>query len=81
MDKNRLKKLCSSALDISYPEITVSEITVIPTYKYESSTGEWVSNSYSIFIIVKRNNSTVYYNEIENFIESILGFECCVDFS
>ncbi len=55
MDKDRLKKLCMSALDISYPSLSVSDFVVIPTFKYDEIQTDWVPDSYSLFVQMKRN--------------------------
>jgi hypothetical protein len=82
MDKDRLKKLCVSALDISFPSLNVSDFVVIPTFKYDNSQSDWVPDSYSLFVQLKRNGDFLERpSEVEKFLESLLGFECCVDFS
>lgn len=82
MDKDRLKKLCTSALDISYPSLSVSDFVVIPTFKYDETQTDWVPDSYSLFVQMKRNGEFLNRpGEVESFLESLLGFDCCVDFS
>ena len=71
-----------SALDISFPLLKVSDFVVIPTFKYDDSQNDWVPDSYSLFVQVNRNGETLDRPiEVENFLESLLGFDCCVDFS
>lgn len=82
MDKDRLKKLCSSALDISFPQLIISEFVVIPTFKYDNNQNDWVPDSYSLFVHFNRNGEiSDRPRDVEFFLESLLGFECCVDFS
>jgi hypothetical protein len=83
MDKVRLKKICDSALEFSHPSLTISDFEVIPTFKYDDTKNNWVPDSFSLFVGVKRKG---YFldtpqGEVEKFLESLLGFECCVDFS
>ena len=82
MDKDKLKKLCESALDISYPSIIVSDFVVVPTFKYDETQTDWVPDSYSLFVQIRKGSVTLSRpREVESFLETLLGFECCVDFS
>ena len=82
MDKDRLKKLCVSALNISFPSLLVSDFVVIPTFKYDETQTDWVPDSYSLFVQIKRNGEFLTRpREVESFLESLLGFDCCVDFA
>ena len=82
MDKDRLKKLCVSALDISFPKLKVNDFVVIPTFKYDGAKGDWVPDSYSLFIQINRNGESLDKpKKVETFLESLLGFDCCVDFA
>ena len=80
MDKDRLKKLCVSALGISMPSLILSDFVVVPTFKYDDPQKDWVPDSYSIFIQFKSNGEYLP-REVENFLEALLGFDCCVDFA
>jgi hypothetical protein len=94
MDKiARIKRLVESSLDTSFGgEISIVNIQIIPTQKYDEETKEWVPDSHSIFLNLKdkRNsgNNPDYYHfvsdhpsyKVSNLLESLLGFECCVDF-
>lgn len=82
MDKDKLKKLCMSALDISYPSIVVSDFVVVPTFKYDETQTDWVPDSYSLFVQIRKGSVILNRpGEVESFLETLLGFECCVDFS
>ena len=82
MDKDRLKKLCVSALDISYPSLSVCDFVVVPTYKYDETQTDWVPDSYSLFVQIRKGSVILNRpGEVESFLETLLGFECCVDFS
>ena len=82
MDKDKLKKLCESALDISYPSIIVSDFVVVPTFKYDETQTDWVPDSYSLFVQIRKGSVILNRpGEVESFLETLLGFECCVDFS
>ena len=94
MDKiARIKRLVESSLDTSFGgEISIVNIQIIPTQKYDEETKEWVPDSHSIFLNLKdkRNsgNNPDYYHfvsdhpsyKVSTLLESLLGFECCVDF-
>ena len=94
MDKiARIKRLVESSLDTSFGgEITIVSLTILPTQKYDEGTREWIPDSHSIFLNLKdkRNpeNKRDYYHfvsdhpsyQVSTFLESLLGFECCVDF-
>lgn len=87
MDESRIKKIVQSALDISYGNITIKEFRALPTNKLDEDTGKWVPDSYTLFIDLGRNNideekwETSNNGSVGSFLESLLGFECCVDFS
>lgn len=80
MDKDRLKKLCISALDISMPSLIMSDFSVVPTYKFNDPQNDWIPDSHTIFIRFKSNGEYLSH-EVERFLEALLGFDCCVDFS
>jgi len=93
MDKDRLKKICELALESR--NIIISEFNVIPTQKFDEEKDIWVPNSYSLFLSLKRKEEpnlknlddnvtygslAIEYSDVEYLLESLLGFECCVDF-
>ena len=83
MDKiTRIKRLVESSLNSSFGgEISISDMMVLPTQKYDEGTKEWVPDSYSLFLQIQRGSVTLDLpREVESFLESLLGFECCVDF-
>lgn len=80
MDENKLRKLCELALDTSFSGVTISEFCALPTQKWDSEKDEWVPDSYSIFVVLKKPLPyDSNYTGVESFLESLLGFECCVD--
>ena len=94
MDKiDRIKRIVESSLNTSFGgEIHIVSMTVLPTQKYDEGTREWIPDSHSIFLNLKdkRNseNNPDYYHfvsdhpsyKVSSMLESLLGFECCVDF-
>jgi hypothetical protein len=83
MDKiTRIKRLVKSSLNSSFGgEISISDMIVLPTQKYDEGTKEWIPDSYSLFLQIQRGSVTLDLpREVESFLESLLGFECCVDF-
>ena len=82
MDKNRIKKVAQSALDISFNEsLQISEFRALPTHTYDYEKGEWVPDSYSLFLVVKKLKDHDDLRNVSTLLESLLGFECVVDFS
>ena len=88
---NRIKELVRDSLDTSFGGgILIKEMVVLPTQKFNEEINEWVPDSYTIFLSVKDNrpDQPDFYHyvsddpryRLSNFLESLLGFECCVDF-
>jgi hypothetical protein len=83
MDKiTRIKQIVESSLDTSFGgDISIVDMMVLPTQKYDEGTKEWIPDSYSLFLQIQRGSVTLDRpREVESFLESLLGFECCVDF-
>ena len=83
MDKiTRIKRLVESSLDTSFGgDISIVDMMVLPTQKYDEGIKEWIPDSYSLFLQIQRGSVTLDIpREVESFLESLLGFECCVDF-
>jgi hypothetical protein len=83
MDKiTRIKQIIESSLDTSFGgDISIVDMMVLPTQKYDEGTKEWIPDSYSLFLQIQRGSVTLDRpREVESFLESLLGFECCVDF-
>lgn len=79
MDEIRLRKICEEAL-VSQG-VSVSDFKLLPTQVFDPEKGDWVPHSYSLFIQVTKNGESIFkLREVENFLESFLGLECCVDF-
>lgn len=91
MDKiNRIKQLVESSLNTSFGgDIIIKEMIVLPTQKYNEKTTGWDPDSYAIFISIedKRTDQPPDHHFVSNnprykiagFLESLLGFEVCVD--
>jgi len=82
MDKNRIKKLCKSVLDISFSGTTICDFDMTPTFKYDESLSKWVPDSFALFVQIKSplERETYRPTTIQTTLEGVLGFECCVDF-
>jgi hypothetical protein len=93
MDQNRLKKICEVALESR--GVIVTEFRALPTQLFDHEKGKWVPDSYSLFLGVKRKTEPVLekmggdatyrqvsseFGDLERFLETLLGFECVVDF-
>jgi hypothetical protein len=96
MDKiTRIKRLVESSLNSSFGgEISIVDMVILPTQKYDEETSKWVPDSHSIFLSIKRKTppqvqdfshyesygNLVDSREVTRLLEGVLGFECCVDF-
>jgi hypothetical protein len=94
MDKiARIKRIVESSLDTSFGgEISIVDMVILPTQKYDEVSNDWIPDSHSIFLNLKdkRNpeNNPDYYHlvsdhpsyKVSTMLESLLGFECIVDF-
>ena len=83
MDKiNRIKRLVESSLDTSFGgEISIMDMVVLPTQKYDEEVSKWIPDSYSLFLQIRKGSVVLDQpNQVEFLLESLLGFECCVDF-
>ena len=83
MDKiNRIKRLVESSLDTSFGgEISIMDMVVLPTQKYDEEVSKWIPDSYSLFLQIRKGSVVLDRpNQVEFLLESLLGFECCVDF-
>ena len=83
MDKiTRIKQIVKSSLNTSFGgEISIIDLVVLPTQQYSEESKEWVPNSYSLFVQIRKGSVILNQpGEVESFLESLLGFECCVDF-
>jgi len=81
MDENRLKKVVQSALDISYDKsLLIFEFRALQTHMYDNDKCDWVPDSYSLFLSLKRIKDCNDNRNVSRFIESVIGFECVVDF-
>ena len=82
MDKNRIKKLCESVLDISFSGTTICDFDMTPTFKYDESLSKWVPDSFALFVQIKSplERETYRPTTVQKTLEGVLGFECCVDF-
>ena len=83
MDKiTRIKQIVESSLNTSFGgEISIVYLVVLPTQQYSEESKDWVPNSYSLFVQIRKGSVILNRpGEVESFLESLLGFECCVDF-
>jgi len=83
MDKvDRIKRLVESSLDTSFGgEIQIVSLMVLPTQKYDEEVKEWIPDSHSLFLQIRKGSVILDRpNQVEFLLESLLGFECCVDF-
>ena len=83
MDKiTRIKQIVESSLNTSFGgEISIVDWVVLPTQQYSEESKDWVPNSYSLFVQIRKGSVILNRpGEVESFLESLLGFECCVDF-
>lgn len=83
MVADRLKKICTDALGEKFPELKIMDFEIRKTFKYEKETENWVDDSYAIFVQFEVPNkySLRKLNHVENYLNALFGFECCIDFS
>ena len=90
--EDKLKRLCELALESR--NVIITEFNMIPTQKFDEENNKWVPDSYSLFLMLKRkvepnlekfDGDNTYlslaseFSGVEYLLESLLGFECCVD--
>jgi hypothetical protein len=82
MDKDRLRKIVETSLVSHFgDDLSINDMVVLPTQKYDEGTKEWIPDSYSLFLQIQKGSVILNRpGETESFLESLLGFECCVDF-
>lgn len=81
MNQDRLKPICISAMKTSFPELEMVDFVVVPTYKYDELTDSWTTDSFSMFIqILRGNDNDVAMSDVESFLQSLFGIDCCIDF-
>ena len=80
MDQNRLKKICEMALETR--GVGITEFRTFSTSNYDDEKGDWVINSYSLFLGVRKKETTELQSrkDLEQFLESLFGFVCVVEF-
>ena len=82
MDKDRLRKIVETSLVSHFgDDLSINDMVVLPTQKYDEGTKAWIPDSYSLFLQIQKGSVILNRpGETESFLESLLGFECCVDF-
>jgi hypothetical protein len=83
MDKNSIRKLCESFIGTTYSGSTICDFDMTPTFKYDESLNEWVPDSFAVFIQIKSplQRESLRPTNVQETLEGLLGFECCVDFA
>ena len=85
----RIKRLVESSMKSSFgDELSINEVVVLPTQKYDEGVNDWVPDSHTLFLSLKRIDPHHYESQgnfvetrkVTSFLESLLGIECCVDF-
>jgi hypothetical protein len=80
MKKNNIKKICDKALNIRYSNVQLLDVDVMLKHKYDYSNNKWIFDSWFLIIKIKSGDDEIKFNEIENYIESLIGFECSINF-
>ena len=92
MDKiGRIKRLVESSLDTSFgKELSIKELIIFPTQKFDENSNEWVSDSHTVFLTIEDNRLdknppdrryTIFDSELGDLLESLLGYEFCIQIS
>jgi hypothetical protein len=87
VDENKLKKILQSSLDVSFNGLTIKEVRALETSQMNDD-WTWKPFSYTLFITLNRggcldenNSKTINILDTVKFLESLTGFECCIDFN
>lgn len=82
MVEDNLKKICVKALKKSFPNLEVVDMVILQTYRHDELKDDWFKDSHTFFIQLKKNEIGVdTVMDVTNFLQSLFGFECCVDFT
>ena len=84
MVTDRLKKICTRAVEDKYPQLKIVDFEVRKTYKYDGKTENWVDDSYAVFIQVEvpmNGFGLRQLHDVEMYLNALLGFEFCIDIS
>lgn len=83
MDKGRVKRLCENFVVTTYSGTTVCDFDMTPTFKYDENLSKWVPDSFAVFIQIKSplQRELLRPTNVQETLEGLLGFECCVDFA
>lgn len=90
MDKiTKIKRLIRSSLDIYCgQQLTITDLIVLPTFKFDDTCDEWVVDSHAIFLTLQDNRPNIdissedYLGElsITSYLETLLNLDVCVEF-
>ena len=76
MVEDNLRKICLKALKNSFPTLQVVDMIILPTYRHDEIKNDWVKDSYTFFIQLKKNENGVdTVMDVTNFLKSLFGFE------
>jgi hypothetical protein len=83
MVRDRIKKICMSAMEEKFPHFKIVDLEIRETFMYEEETLKWVEDSHTIFIQLVNEGTFSIQNlyEVERYLEALFGFEFCIDFS
>jgi hypothetical protein len=86
VDENKLKKILQSSLDVSFNGLTIKEVRALETSQMNDD-WTWKPFSYTLFITLNRGTSLHEGSshttalDVTILLQSLTGFECCVDFN
>jgi hypothetical protein len=88
MDQSRLRRICENALENSFSGMVITDFLAQPTQKFDDEQNKWVPDSFCVFISIKENIGPEIEafeiiqneNEVQYFLESLMGVDCCLDF-
>lgn len=76
----KIEKIVKTYLNEYYSGLKLEHLKILPKKSYNDITNKWEPDSCSVFMSIKREKDLSDYKNIEYILESMFGFEFCVDF-
>lgn len=77
---DKIEKIIKLYLSEYYSDLKIDFLKVISKKSYNEDTNNWDDDSCAIFMSLKKEKDLSEYKDLEFMLESVLGFEFCVDF-
>lgn len=74
----KIRKLYELALESR--NISITDFQALRTHKFDEETNKWVPDSYSVYVMIKNEDMDIIrIGDIEQLLEGLFGFECCIN--